>query len=647
MSLRDLTAPPSCPNLSQGSALSSLADNLLPHSSKTPFSQVASSSRNPPRKSPSSSSSTVQLSPTELALLQNKPISYPNSHLSFPPAQPPFSVANHVQHPYHESHYHYARAWKNSATEVFERAFQESPVPRRAIAHNVTIDGARPWQNAEFSPQERNDASSDLVAEFSRMHMMNPHHNQEKGKEAVGHREGTEVPLGWRRRYPIGRWGGMNGSVYGLRMENVVREQTAGQTGMGTETIRLESTTDTLKEEENEEAGTSKLTQSKSWGDEFTSLEGDVERESGIFGDEDTFERMYEAAFMDYVRRIPSAREYVFREKQAFEQSRSALDALEDGIRLRGLGRLGKAMERFEEALNRVADDPFPPLQRNMRSKAWFLLGITLAESDDDEMAIVALRKGLAEFEGSAAGEMREDNLYLKDTLMALAVSYTNELDQSMAFGHIKEWFEVWCREQREVPELGDSIEGAFLDATREGTNRLLRQLTAAAHRNPDDTDLHVIIGVLHNLHSEYKEAAGVLRHAVMLRPEDPSLWNKLGATLANGREFDDALRAYRRAVDINPAMVRAWVNVGTAYSNRQEYAKAVRYYLKSISLAKEHEEGTSNRGSTESQETTPQDRMAHVWGYLRTSLLSMSRADILPLVDARDLNGLRTHFNF
>lgn len=518
-------------------------------------------------------------------------------------------------------------------------------MPHRAFAHNGTLEGASPWQNTEIFRQGRTDANSDLVAEFSRMSMMNQHHAT--GKEPVGHPQGAIIPMGWRRRYPIGGRRGIDGGVYGLRMENSVREQMALQAVVDREDSRSETREDSLGEKEDGKAETAELKQSKSWGDEFTSLEGDVERETGIFGDEDTFERMYEAAFMDFVGRLPAEREYVFRERQVSDQKRSALEALEDGIRLRGLGRLGMAMERFEEALNRAADDPFPPLERDMRSKAWFLLGVTLAESDDDEMAIVALRKGLAEFDGNAAGETREDNRYLKDTLMALAVSYTNELDQSMAFGHIKEWFEVWCRERGEVPEIGGSIEDAFLDASREGANRLLRQMVAAARRNHGDTDLHVVIGVLHNLHSEYKEAAGVLRHAVMLRPEDPSLWNKLGATLANGRDFDDALRAYRRAVDINPAMVRAWVNVGTAYSNRQEYAKAVRYYLKSISLAKDHEKGTSNRGSTEPNDSTPQDRMAHVWGYLRTSLLSMSRADILPLVDARDLNGLRSYFNF
>ena len=126
-----------------------------------------------------------------------------------------------------------------------------------------------------------------------------------------------------------------------------------------------------------------------------------------------------------------------------------------------------------------------------------------------------------------------------------------------------------------------------------------------------------------------------MLRHAVQQRPEEATLWNKLGATLANGGRHDEALRAYRKAVDLRPTLIRAWVNVGTAYTNRGEMDKAVRYYLKAIALAREQGEV----GDVSSDEV----EMRHVWGYVRSALTALRRPDLLELASGEQLDGLRS----
>lgn len=405
----------------------------------------------------------------------------------------------------------------------------------------------------------------------------------------------------------------------------------------------------------------------QSWGDEFTSLEGgegvwesgarevDVQEVNAAeqLRYDDSFEDMYEAAFRDFLGSGAAKEEYRFAEREGEERyGRSAMEALEEGVRLRESGKLAMAVRAFEEALNREADDPHPPLDSPQKAKAWHLLGLTLAETDDDAAAIVALQQGLEGYKGTQVGERRQDSPYLLSSLIALAVSYTNEQVQPQAFGHIKEWFEMWCKQngvnEQELtgtsePSLnGTDLEDVFQDAGKAGAQGLLQRMRKASERAPQDADVRIVMGVLHNLQREYTKATETLRYAVMLRPNDPGLWNKLGATLANGGESDDALRAYRRSVDINPALVRAWVNVGTAYANRGEFPKAARYYLKSVSMAEEEATSAHEKGITGTD-----DRMGHVWGYLRTTLISMSRADILHLVDSRDVKGLRSHFTF
>ena len=54
-------------------------------------------------------------------------------------------------------------------------------------------------------------------------------------------------------------------------------------------------------------------------------------------------------------------------------------------------------------------------------------------------------------------------------------------------------------------------------------------------------------------------------RAALAIRPRDYSLWNKLGATLANSSASHEAIAAYQKALDLKPNYMRAWTNMGIA----------------------------------------------------------------------------------
>ncbi|KAG2310700.1 hypothetical protein Bca52824_022257 [Brassica carinata] len=99
---------------------------------------------------------------------------------------------------------------------------------------------------------------------------------------------------------------------------------------------------------------------------------------------------------------------------------------------------------------------------------------------------------------------------------------------------------------------------------------------------NPEDADVHIVLGVLYNLSREFDRAITSFQTALRLKPNDYSLWNKLGATQANSVHSADAISAYQQvlfnqklakvslsdcrvywqALDLKPNYVRAWTNM-------------------------------------------------------------------------------------
>lgn len=386
------------------------------------------------------------------------------------------------------------------------------------------------------------------------------------------------------------------------------------------------------------------LPSSSSWGEEFTSLEGlamNSHSQSVDVIDDFFLDDTLHTAFQHWLRR-DFADNYHFPNREYELNRRSSLQALQEGVQAHGDGRLSAAVFHLEDALNRSeTDDPLPSQKRAL---AWYVLGISLADLDDDERAIQALLQGLKVYDGSKAGHRREDNPYLWQSLISLAVSFTNELEHTKALRCIREWLEL-----RGSINAGDSESGIAstlpnIDLFRQSDHDdLLHTLNRISREAPSDLDAFIVLGILHNLNRDYQAAAIALRHAVTLRPNMPNLWNKLGATLANGGNSDEALRSYRKAVDLQPKLVRAWVNVGTAYANRGEHEKAMRYYLKAITMSDSGNSDNCNGPAI----TESSDSSLHVWGYIRNTLLSMSRSDLIYLVDNQDIENLKASFGF
>jgi len=279
-------------------------------------------------------------------------------------------------------------------------------------------------------------------------------------------------------------------------------------------------------------------------------------------------------------------------------------DLLQRGTECFHRGDLVEAVLLLEAAVQASPED----------SIAWQTLGQAHADSDDDYRAIACLRRAVT---------ADPHNL---DALLALGVSYTNELDQTRALQHLQFWLESHPDFVALEPKMDEVAPGAATFNPYIVQQRVTAMFEAAAEQVPADADLHLTLGVLHNLSREYPKAIAAFERALELRPTDYSLWNKLGATQANAMSCQAAVPCYVRALELKPQYVRALTNLGISYGNMSLHMEAAQCYLKALSLNKD---------------------ASHVWSYLTMTFTSMHRPDLVEKAAHGDFNLFREDIDF
>lgn len=344
-------------------------------------------------------------------------------------------------------------------------------------------------------------------------------------------------------------------------------------------------------------------------------------------------------------------------------------------------GELTRAALAFEAATRMQPEDPLP----------WLQLGITLAENEMEGAAITALQRCVQLDPTNRTGTFRSRRRMARASaraqhlasesarvpadarprvclaLLALAVSYTNEACYGLAYEVLESWIaqtpryaDIVSRSNTAQPSPPD---GSFvqLDARHNRVRDMLLEIVQ--HFQEDaDVDVQVALGVLFSINNEFDKAADCFRAALSVRAYDPSTWNKLGATLANGGRSEDAIEAYRVALELRPGFVRARFNLGISCANLGAHHEAAEHFLTALHM--QQQEVTAIRHSRRFTSQT-------IWDTLRMVFLKMNRCDAgvrapvravwcaltrLPRTDSmdlavlaeqRDLSKFRDEFDF
>uniref|UniRef100_A0A671RAE4 PEX5-related protein n=1 Tax=Sinocyclocheilus anshuiensis TaxID=1608454 RepID=A0A671RAE4_9TELE len=298
-------------------------------------------------------------------------------------------------------------------------------------------------------------------------------------------------------------------------------------------------------------------------------------------------------------------------------------NAFEEGLRKSREGELPNAVLLLEAA---VLQDP-------QDSEAWLVLGTTQAESENEQAAIVSLQRCL---------ELHPNNL---QALMALAVSLTNTGMRQEAAEALLSWirhnpkYKYLLKSRTHLQSSPGSRRPSFPSITGCPLLPEVKDLyLEAAQHNSDtiDPDLQTGLGVLYNLSSEFNKAVEAFNAALSVRPEDYLLWNRLGATLANGDRSEEAVEAYTRALELQPGFIRSRYNLGISCINMGAHREAAGHFLTALSLQRK----------SRSRQLSHQVMSGNIWTALRIALSMLDQPELFQAANIGDLDLLMRAFN-
>ncbi|SMN20920.1 similar to Saccharomyces cerevisiae YDR244W PEX5 Peroxisomal membrane signal receptor for the C-terminal tripeptide signal sequence (PTS1) of peroxisomal matrix proteins [Maudiozyma saulgeensis] len=287
--------------------------------------------------------------------------------------------------------------------------------------------------------------------------------------------------------------------------------------------------------------------------------------------------------------------------------------------------KLSEAAMAFEAAVQETPD----------HIDAWLKLGLVQIQNEKELNGICALEKCL---------KLDGKNL---EAMKTLAISYINEGYDMSALTILNQWISTKYPNIELTTGLNNEKDSVLIDETLEENTKIgekiKQKFLALSKQLPQvDPDVELCLGLLYYADDNYDVTIDCFNRALKANPNDESMWNRLGAALANSNRSEESITAYHKALNLKPSFVRARYNLAVSCMNIGCYKESAEHLLTTLSM---HEvEGEKFKQGHE-YNSWNNDNIIET---LKRVFVAMNRNDLLEKVQpGMDLKQFKGEFAF
>jgi tetratricopeptide (TPR) repeat protein len=138
-------------------------------------------------------------------------------------------------------------------------------------------------------------------------------------------------------------------------------------------------------------------------------------------------------------------------------------------------------------------------------------------------------------------------------------------------------------------------------------------QIEAAIKRDPNNSKLHVALGLAYLDKNDFPRALEAFQRAVKIAPSSAEAHNWLGVAIMEKADLPGAIAEFRKAVALDPKSARAYTNLGSALAKSGEITEAVDIFKKALALEPHNMAAEMNLGVALREKGDAEDALMHM----------------------------------
>ncbi|MEM9275243.1 MAG: tetratricopeptide repeat protein [Cyanobacteria bacterium P01_F01_bin.143] len=137
--------------------------------------------------------------------------------------------------------------------------------------------------------------------------------------------------------------------------------------------------------------------------------------------------------------------------------------------------------------------------------------------------------------------------------------------------------------------ELEELTKVKLIEATQGKLDEVLTSFQKSIEINPNDADVHLMLGVTFFLQGKLEEAIVSFQKSIEINPNEDSTYQALGVALRQQGKLGEALTIFQKAILINPNNEEAYNGLGLTLQEQDKLEESIEEYQRALDINPEY----------------------------------------------------------